>query len=264
MTDHHHAEVARQGPVDRRSLLIAATLASCSSYLFLREARAADRITDSRLSASGWIGRQDDLARALRAGTISPTAWHDEVARLAGEVDIAQLMAEAGRAAMPAGTPFMRDPVKRVVGFLDDQGRPRHLAYVAALFSFGPDNVITPHAHEHMASAHMVVDGKVRIRTFDRIEDQAGALVIRPTGDHVGGVGSAAAMTTAKDNVHWFTPVTPQATTFDVIIDGLDPGRKSYVIQPVDPNAGVRRPDGTIVAPLLSIAESMARYPAHV
>jgi hypothetical protein len=110
----------------------------------------------------------------------------------------------------------------------------------------------------------MVIRGRVRIRTFDRIESRADALVIQPTSDHIGEVGSAAAMTSAKDNIHWFTPVTPSAMTFDVIVDGLDRGERDYVIQPVDPVGGEHRADGTIVAPFLSFEASMQKYSSHV
>ncbi len=249
--------------LDRRRLISSVLLAS-PLYALVREARAAETVSDSRLSSKRWIGRQDELARALRSGTVSALAWHDEVNRLASEVDVAQLLAEARRSQTPAGEPFMRDPVKRSVHFLDAEGQARRLNYAAATFSFGPENVITPHAHEHMASAHMVIEGKVRIRTFDRVESRADALVIRPTADHIGEVGSAAAMTSAKDNVHWFTPATPTAMTFDVIVDGLDKGEKDYVIQPLDPLGGDHRADGTIVAPMLSFEASMQRYSAHV
>jgi hypothetical protein len=249
--------------LDRR-LLISSVLLASPLYALVREARAAETVSDRRLSAKLWIDRQDELARGMRAGAISPLAWHDEVNRLASEVDVAQLLAEAGRSQTLAGEPFMRDPVKRSVHFLDDEGQPRRLNYAAATFSFGQENVITPHAHEHMASAHMVIRGKVRIRTFDRVESRADALVIRPTADHIGEVGSAAAMTSTKDNIHWFAPATPAAMTFDVIVDGLDKGEKDYVIQPVDPLGGDHRADGTIVAPILSFEASMQRYSAHV
>jgi hypothetical protein len=139
------------------------------------------------------------------------------------------------------------------------------LTYAAATFSFGPESVITPHAHKHLATAHMVIAGKVRIRTYDRVADEAGAIVIRPTADYVGGVGHAAAMTTEKDNVHWSTPGSPEGgTTFDVIIDSLDAGQDDYLIQPIDPLGGERRADGTIVAPLVSFKAAMERYSAHV
>lgn len=250
-------------PAPRRSLLTTGMAAFCL-YAFLREARAAAP-GDRRLPARRWIDRQDELAQGLRAGAISGLAWRDAVEQLAREVDATQLLAEIHAAkSTPAGPPFRRDPVKRNVEFLDQHGRPRRLGYAAATFTFGPDSVITPHAHRHMASAHMVIEGRVRIRTFDRLAEAGGALLIRPTGDHVAGVGQAAAMTTAKDNVHWFTPATARAATFDVIVSGLDPGQASYAIEPVDPLGGQHRPDGTILAPFLSFDQSMDRYTASI
>lgn len=248
--------------MERRRLLTA-SLAAFASYALLGEARAAAAITDRRLTAKRWIERQRDLAAALRDGTLAPAAWNAEVTRMAGEVEIEALMAEARRGRIgDANTPFMRDPVKRRIRFVDDDGVPRSLGYGAALFTFGPGNVITPHAHRHMASAHLIIEGKLRIRTFDRVGDGNGAIIIRPARDTIGGVGTAAAMTSAKDNIHWFVPASPRAMTFDVIIDGLDPGAADYVIEPVDPLGGTRRSDGTIVAPILDFAESMRRYPA--
>jgi hypothetical protein len=259
-----NAPATFQTAVDRRRVLIASVLLASPLYALVREAGAANSVNDRRISAKRWIDRQDELARGLQSGAITPLLWRDEVSRLAGEVDVLQLVAEAARSRSTGGVPFMHDPVKRYVDFLDDEGRVRRLSYSAATFTFGPENVITPHAHQHMASAHMVIQGKVRIRTFDRIESRANALVIRPTADHVGEVGAAAAMTSAKDNIHWFTPATPAAVTFDVIIDSLDKGQKAYIIQPVDPLGGEHLADGAIVAPLLSFEASMQRYTAHV
>jgi len=117
---------------------------------------------------------------------------------------------------------------KRFITFVDDNGAPIRVAYGAALFSFGKDSVITPHAHRHMASAHMVIAGKVRIRTFDRLADEDGAILITPTADTVAEPGHAAAMTSEKDNVHWFAARSGYAMTFDVIVDGLDKGQERY------------------------------------
>ncbi len=257
----HHTRTPSATPLARRSLCLAGT-AGFLTYALLREAAAAAP-ADRRLSARRWIDRQQEMTQALRAGSLSHIAWHNAVNRIAADVDVAQLLAEIRRGrATQAGAPFMRDPVKRNIQFIDDTGQPRSLSYAAATFSFSPGNVITPHAHLHLATAHMVVEGKIRIRTFDRVADAGAALIIRPTADIIVGTGHAAAMTTERDNVHWFTPATQTATTFDIIIDSLDPGQPDYLIQPVDPLGGQHRADGTIVAPLLSFKESMSRYTA--
>jgi hypothetical protein len=245
----------------RRELLLGA-LPGFAVFALLREA-AATVVAGARAPAGRWIARQDDLARALARRKITQVEWHDQVNTLAREVDLGELGYEIRRArTRPAGDTFGHDPLKRFITFLDEDEKPLRLAYGAALFSFDKTSVITPHAHRHMASAHMVLDGKVRIRTFDRIADEDGAILILPTGDEVAEAGHAAAMTTDKDNVHWFVARTPHATTFDVIVDGLDPGQDRYVIQPLDPLAGEHLSDSTIRAPLLTFEESSKRYTA--
>src|SRR6185312_10695967 len=237
--------------IHRRDFILS-SLAGFAVFALLREAQAA-LTADSRISARRWILRQDELARGLAAATLKPLEWHDAVNALAAEVDIAELGSELRRSRLShANAPFGHDPKKRYVTFLEENGAPVRLAYGAALFSFGKDSVITPHAHKHMASAHLVIDGRVRIRTFDRVADEDGALLIHPARDEVAEPGHAAAMTTVKDNVHWFAARSATATTFDVIVDGLDAGTERYVIQPVDPLGGEQLSDGSIRAPLLS------------
>ena len=86
--------------------------------------------------------------------------------------------------------------------------------------------------------------------------------MISPTGAVMAEPGHAAAMTTPKNNVHWFAPRSPRAMTLDVIIDGLDAGQERYRIEPVDPLGGQMLAGGTIRAPLLSFERSMPLYSA--
>jgi len=245
---------------NRRDLILGAP--GFMLVALLAEAHAAVPL-DSKLPARRWVMRQDELARGLAKGTLSQTQWHDSVNALARDVDISELAFEIRRAKpRPAGDTFGHDPKKRFITFVDDNGVPIRVAYGAALFSFGKDSVITPHAHRHMASAHMVIAGKVRIRTFDRLADEDGAILITPTGDTVADAGHAAAMTSEKDNVHWFAARSDYAMTFDVFVDGLDKGQERYTIQPVDPIGGEHLADGTIRAPLLTFEVSSKRYNA--
>jgi hypothetical protein len=240
-----------------------AFLASFATAALLSEARAA--VPGRRTSPARWIDRQHEIAQALANGVIRPAAWMQEVEQLAREVDVKELMAAVNQARIkPAGEPAHNDPRKRHVRFLDAAGEPRSLAYGAALFDFLPHNVITPHGHRNMVSAHMVVDGRIRIRNFDRLRDADGAMVLRPTLDYVAGVGRVSAMSSERDNIHWFVPQGGAAATFDVVISGLDPAAPEFEIKAVDPVAGRRLPDGSIVAPIISFAESSRRYTAGV
>src|SRR5688572_22499486 len=110
-------------------------LSSFTLIALTREARAAGSFGEGRVRR--WIDAQQDIAEGLAQGRITGRHWTLEVARLAGEIDVAELIAAVYKAQIrSAGAPFHNDPQKRFVRFLDDQGRPRRLAYGAALFDF--------------------------------------------------------------------------------------------------------------------------------
>jgi len=242
---------------------LTAMIAAFAGYVLAAELAAAR--PGRRMAARDWIDRQDEIARALKRGTLSPRAWMDAVVGLAGEIDVAELMASLDQARVTAAAmPPTNDPQKRHVRFLDADGAPRKLAYGAALFDFAPHNVITPHGHRHMASAHLVVAGAFRVRNFDRVRDEPGAMVIRPTRDFRARTGTLSTMSPDRDNIHWFVPDGGPARTFDLVISGLDAGAPDYEIQAIDPLGGRRLADGTIRAPIMSFEAASARYTAKM
>jgi hypothetical protein len=238
--------------------------AGFGAYALLREARAVvPAAPDRRIDR--WLRRQDEFARALSNGTLSQLQWHDEVTRLARDVDVEELAHAIGKAqTRSTRLPIAHEPIRRFIDFRNDDGTNTRLAYGAAVFTFDRDSVIAPHAHKHMASAHMVIQGKLRIRKYDRVEDRDDALILRPTADEIAEVGDSAAMTSAKDNVHWFAARSHRAMTFDVIVDKLDVGEKNYEVQPVDILGAIDLRNGLMRAPLLSFEQSREKYSADV
>lgn len=232
-------------------------------YALLGEAKAsAPARTDA---VRKWIDDQHEIASALSRGAIGGRQWALEVERLARRIDVEELMTHVGRSQIrPAGAPSHNDPTKRYVRFLDEAGQPRRLAYGVALFDFMPSNVITPHGHKHMVSAHLVVAGKFRVRNFDRLRDEGDAMIIRPTRDYVAAPGQISTMCSERDNIHWFVPQDGPARTFDIVISGFDEGQPDYDIKAVDPLACRPLADGSIAAPIISFAESSRRYTASV
>lgn len=248
--------------IDRRSAL-AGGLAALSFALLGCEVSAAK--PSARMAARDWIERQGELARALKAGQVTPLQWMAEAERLAREIEVAQLMAEVNRAQVTQqALPPTNDPHKSSIRFLDAEGVPRKLGYGAALFAFAPQNVITPHGHRHMVSSHLVVEGAFRVRNFDRLGDDGGAMIVRPTRDYVAETGQLSAMTPERDNIHWFVPRGGPAMTFDVIISGIDPGEADYEIEAIDPLGGTRLDDGTIRAPKMAFEAASGKYTAEV
>jgi len=236
-----------------------AGMSSFAVYAFLSEAGRA--FGGESGTASHWVGRQAEIALALKHGELRPAAWMDEVERLARETDRAELMAMVHASRItPAPAGGSNDPRKRFVEFLDAEGRPRRLPYGAALFAFAPDNVVTPHGHRHMASAHLVVEGRFRVRTFDRVGDEPHAMLIRPREDAIVAAGGISTMSSERNNIHWFVPQGGPATTFDVIVTGLDSGAPDYEIQAVDPMGGERRAGAVIAAPIIDFERAGRLY----
>ena len=242
--------------------VIGQTLLAFPAYALLGALGAA---AATMRDARGWIEQQQEIALALSRGEIRPSQWQDDVASLAREVELPKLMEEVGRADIKLGGPGLAtDPVKRTIWFRNEAGDHRKLRYAAALFTFAPGNVITPHGHRHMVSAHLVVEGAFRLRNFDRVRDEAGAIVIRPTVDATIAVGDISTMSLERNNIHWFVPLAERAATFDFIVDGLDAGAPRYEIAAVDPVRGEPLSDGTIRAPILSFEESSRFYTREI
>lgn len=251
-------------PLFGRREAIGSFLSSFLVVALVREARAMTAASGGE-RVRRWIDAQQQIAEALASGRMAGREWATEVERLAGEIEVEELMAAVRLSRVtdaPRGS--HNDPQKRFVRFLGEDGEPRRLAYGAALFDFSPANVITPHAHRHMVSAHMVVAGRFRVRTFERVGDEEGAMLIRPARDFVAGVGEVSAMCAERGNVHWFVPAGGPATTFDVVIDGLDEGAPSHVIEAVDPVRSEVLGDGTLRAPIIGFEEAARRFTADL
>ena len=213
-----------------------------------------------RRSVRAWLDRQESLARALADGTLDSETWRREVEALGREADVEKLIADALPSASARALPTY--PTRRLLRYRGSDGTPRAARYGVVLFEFDRTSVITPHAHRGMQSAHLVVHGVLRARTFDRVGESPGALILRPAGDRRLESGEVSSIGPARENVHWFVPLTDRAATFDVLVTGLDPGGPEYQVLPVDPLGGTELPDKTLRAPLLGFEESARRYSA--
>lgn len=74
----------------------------------------------------------------------------------------------------------------------------------AKLFSLRRKHAIVPHAHRHVVSVFVLLDGRARGRHYDRVRDEPDAIVIRATDDRSFAPGDHAAICDQSDNVHWF------------------------------------------------------------
>jgi len=94
------------------------------------------------------------------------------------------------------------------------------------------DRAIIPHGHSSMASAHLILNGEMHLRHYEKIQQVGQNLIIKPTIDRIAKVGDSSSISYEKDNVHWFIANTETTFTFDVIV--LDLNNKNYDIHNLD------------------------------
>lgn len=247
-----------EGPTRRG---VVAAILSCALLSGIRTAAAAP----GRLDPQSWIDQQQELSDALATGQIQPVNWCEEVEALSRQIDLGALLAAASAAAAEAKEAEAGSaPRKRIVRFADASGRVQRLGFTTSLLEFQPQTLIPPRAHRNMVSAHLVLDGKVRIRTFDRLREDKNALVIKPAEDFLAEAGLITTMCPARHDVHWFVPQDGPATMLEIAMDGLSSKGARAEITPIDPLGGRVLKDGSIVAPVMSFDAAAAKYTAEL
>jgi hypothetical protein len=106
-----------------------------------------------------------------------------------------------------------------------------------------------------MATAFLVLKGRLRGRLYDRLADEPAHLILAPTIDREFQAGGASTISDKKDNVHWFESLTDEAFIFNIHVLGVSPGlgKKTGRVY-VDP-MGEKIEGGRIRARLVDEAE---------
>jgi hypothetical protein len=134
-------------------------------------------------------------------------------------------------------------------------------SFTPKIFCMGRGRAIIPHGHRNMVSQHLVLKGEMRGRHWERLRDEPGYLIARPTIDRLFRPGDASSISDELDNVHWFVAESERAYTLDAIVDGIEPERGyRFHIDFVDPDRAQTAPGGTVRLPRLELDEALRRY----
>jgi hypothetical protein len=228
--------------IDRRGFLVA-LLAQTVFTGRLLAAGAPKRLHE-------WVRAHDELSRKLRTSPAGGIQWMRGVEELSAAVDLDEVL-------RAIDFPKIEREFEGIKHSLRVPGQGR---FGVAIFRIDAKHPITPHGHRNMASAHLLIDGKVRVRNFDRVADEPEHLILRPTVDTAISRGAVSTMSSQRNNIHWFTALTERAFTLDVVVDGLAEGDEPYYIDLVDPAGGTRRGDGTIRATRIDWKTSVRLY----
>ena len=217
-------------------------------------ARAVPAVLDEKLRSR--LRKLDDASRALAHGEIKPVDWQRAGAEFCDGLDVQELCRAADFEHMAARLPLLpRGTSAEAIHLLDGQ------AFTPKIFAMGKGRAIVPHGHRNMVSQHLVLQGEMRGRHYERLRDEPGWLVVRPTIDKVFRTGDFSSISDQRDNVHWFVTTSERAYTLDAIVDNLDRSRPyPYQIDFVDPERAAAEKDGGLRLPRIGLEESLQRY----
>lgn len=245
------------GAVTRRSML-GATLGFAVASL-------ATAALSSRALAAPGKSVAEELARrahaaslALTEGKMTQTAWQDAMAAIARDVPVEELARAIDLDVLVAGAPKVeRGAAVQYVKIAPAQAPVP--SFVTKLFVLKQGRGNPPHAHDNMVSMHHVLRGRFRVRHFDRVRDEPGALILRPTIDRRLGPGEGTTISDARDNVHWHLAET-DGVLLDVLCARFDKTRPTGR-HLVDPDGAERLGNGLLRARRIkTVEEALAKF----
>jgi hypothetical protein len=138
------------------------------------------------------------------------------------------------------------------------EGLPEKLAFYGKVFGMRKDRAIIPHGHRNMVSCHYVLQGEVWLRHYQKIEEDAAHMVIEPTIDQRGGVGSHSSISDERNNVHWLRATTDTAYTYDVLV--VDLAGKKWEVDNIDPDGAEKVSGNRLRVRKLGLDEALQKY----
>jgi len=221
----------------------------------------------ARSALDGWARNVVALNRGLAAGEVGLSYWQDHIAALntslpVGEIvrylDIDRLTEHFTYPTRLAQTADVHFPAA-----VDVKGVKR--PWFMRVFAMREGGAVIPHAHNNMVSAHLVVRGNFHARTFDRVSDEADALMLRRSLDRLLSPGEIITMSDDRDNAHWLVSQRKPSMTFDVGMVNISDTRQylvpanEYSMIYIDPT---HKPEsnGLIRAPVITFEQAAKKF----
>lgn len=227
----------------------------------VQQAARADALEGTlKWSARPWLRRLDEASAALASGSIQARTWQHEVEDTLRQLELKDflLSLDFERLAAHARFPPEGEGMQRLY-FLEEGGRLQVLRFRPFLFTLKRGTAVVPHGHHNMATMHMVLGGRARVRHFDRLETTGTHMLIRPANDLEAGPGDVSSISDEHQNIHWFDALSERVFMFNIGVYRLRPGpfgERDYV----DPLGGVALGGGLIRAERLGRSQAYAKY----
>jgi hypothetical protein len=217
----------------------AQTLGSFLTFSLLETLAAHDLFADGiRPSAVRWLADVNQLGRDLKGRSLDQLTWQKKVEELLPQVDMAALLELIDFDRLTSKVAFAERGERSLRPvFPKVEGMPTELSFGKQVFALKKDRSVVPHGHNNMATAFLILKGDLRGRHYDRLQDEPGHMIIKPTIDRQFSPGECSTISDYKDNIHWFQATSAQAFIFNLHVLDVNPDPKQPTGRVyVDPN----------------------------
>ncbi len=197
-----------------------------------------------RPTAIRWLADVNQLGRDVKGQQIDQLTWQKKVEELLPQVDMPSLLELIDFSRLSENVTFAERGERSLrFNFPKVEGVPTELSFGKQIFALKKGRSVVPHGHNNMATAFLILKGDLRGRHYDRVEDEADHMVIKPTIDRKFSPGECSTVSDYKDNVHWFQALSEPAFIFNLHVLDITPGSKRptgrvYVDPQGEPLAG--------------------------
>jgi hypothetical protein len=206
-----------------------------------------------------WVIKLNEYCSDLRTESITTSQWHTHIQELYKEIELNEILKFIDFDILIKGFEYPDLGVNtKPVKFPKLVGLPEKTAFVKKIFGMKKDRAIIPHGHSNMTSAHLILNGEMHLRHYEKIRQEEKNLIIKPTIDKIAKIGDSSSISDEKDNVHWLVANTETAFTFDVIM--LDLNNKPYEIHNLDIYEKQDLNNGTLRVPILDVEKALKKY----
>ncbi|NMM47767.1 cupin domain-containing protein [Marinigracilibium pacificum] len=215
-----------------------------------------------KLIFNHWVVSLNEYCIDLKTGSLTPAQWQTKVEGLFNQIDLTELIKFIDLKNLTKGFnyPDLGVNTKKVT-FPTISGIPEKIVFIKKVFGMKKDRAIIPHGHSNMVSAHLILNGEMHLRHYEKIESDQDHLIIKPTIDRIALPGDSSSISDEKNNIHWFIANSPTAFTFDIIL--LDLNNKPYDIHNIDIYLKEDLHNGTMRVPILDVDTALKKYGKH-
>jgi hypothetical protein len=188
----------------------------CRHDLFADEVRPA---------VARWLVGVNELGRDLKGQKLEQLAWQQKVEELLSAVELPELLSLIDFERITANVKFAERGERSLrFSFPQVEGLPSELSFGKQIFALRPGRSVVPHGHNNMATAFLILKGQLRGRHWDRVKDEPGHMLIKPTLDRTFSPGECSTVSDYKDNVHWFQALDEPSFIFNLHVMDVRPG----------------------------------------